>query len=102
MNFCKFTGNFLNWPLACFFFKKNLTKQVRYRAEYNGVGGRRCSDLEYLVDFANTFSHVFVIVGDNDVRERSVGYILENFLRFKEAVWPTHVKFAEHFSGCEQ
>ena len=41
-------------------------------------------------------AHVFVIVGDNDVRERSVGYILENLLRFKEAVWPTRVKFAGH------
>ena len=39
---------------------------------------------------------MFVIVGDNDVQEQPVDYILEKFIQFKNAVWPTCVKFAGH------
>ena len=35
-----------------------------------------------------------MIVADNDVATRSANYILKNFLRFKEAIWPTEVKLA--------
>ena len=39
---------------------------------------------------------MLVIVGDDDVCHHSVGYILAKFLEFKDAVWPTQVKFAGH------
>ena len=39
---------------------------------------------------------MLVIVGDNDVRHHSVGYILSKFLEFRDAVWPTQAKFAGH------
>ena len=65
-----------------------------YRVEYDSEGGRRSAHLLQLVDFAKNFTHVFVIVGDNDVAEESIEYILGNFVLFLDAVWPTRVKFA--------
>ena len=47
-----------------------------------------------MVDYASNFSHVFVILGDNDVQNRSINYISTKFQRFKDAVYPTKVKFA--------
>ena len=35
-----------------------------------------------------------MIVGDNDVNSRSKFFILSKFLAFKDAIWPTQVKFA--------
>ena len=49
-----------------------------------------------MVNLASEYTHVFVIVGDNDARYLHVDAILENFLAFKDAIRPTRVKFAGH------
>ena len=67
-----------------------------FRAQYEGEGGRRCEHLIDLVDFAREFTHILVIVGDNDVKTQKIGYILKKYLEFKKAVWPSKVKFAGH------
>ncbi|XP_075263932.1 uncharacterized protein LOC142355751 [Convolutriloba macropyga] len=66
----------------------------QYAPVYNGVGGRRSGDLLHLVDLAREFTHVFVVVGDNDVNSMDVSDIYENFRRFSLAIRPTNVKFA--------
>ena len=58
------------------------------------MGGRRCDDLYDLVEYARSFTHIFVIVGDNDVKDRKIDYILKKYLEFQNAVWPSNVKFA--------
>ena len=50
-----------------------------------------------LVRKASRFTHVFVIVGDNDAKERSVEYIYENFRKLANAVYPTKLRFCGHF-----
>ena len=60
----------------------------------DGEGGRRSAHLYKLVTFAQNYTHIFVIVGDNDVKSTSVGKILQNFLDFERSVWPSRVKFA--------
>ena len=45
---------------------------------------------------AKQFSHVFVIVGDNDAKTKPVGFISKKFEEFRDAIWPTEVKFAGH------
>ena len=60
----------------------------------DGEGGRRSAHLYKLVSFARNYTHNFVIVGDNDVKNTSVGKILHNFLDFERSVWPSRVKFA--------
>ena len=49
--------------------------------------------LNQLVDVAKEYTHVFVIVGDNDVQNRSISYICNKFLQFKNDIWSTRVKF---------
>ena len=41
------------------------------RPTYDAEGGRRCSDLQRksLIARASDFTHVFVIVGDNDAKK---------------------------------
>ena len=41
-------------------------------------------------------SHLFVIVGDNDVNSISVEEIYNNYKKFEEAIWPTKVRFCGH------
>ena len=77
---------------CCIFFQSKLTKF--FRAHYDGEGGRRSEHLIDLVDLA--ISHILVIVGDNDVKTQKIGYILQKFLEFKQAFWPSKVKFAGH------
>ena len=59
----------------------------------DGEGGRKSSHLYRLVSFARDYTHIFIIVGDNDVKTLSVGKILQNFLAFERDVWPSRVKF---------
>ena len=47
-----------------------------------------------LVKKAREFTHVFVIVGDNDAKSMPVQYICGKFKEFRNAVAPTVVKFA--------
>ena len=49
-----------------------------------------------MVNYAANFSHIFVIVGDNDVNTESVEFILNRFNEFSDAVWPSKVKFCGH------
>ena len=76
--------------------KKIFCKEIEicFRAQYDAVGGRCVADLMDLADFAKLFTHVFVIVGDNDAAQRTINFILGRFLQFKNAIWPTRVKFA--------
>ena len=79
-----------------FFFFSNLIFLYNfcYSALYDGVGGRRCVHLSELVDFAKEYTHVFVIVGDNDVRDHPVEFLCNEYQKFINDVWPTNVKFA--------
>ena len=45
---------------------------------------------------ARTYSHVFVIVGDNDAKTKSIHYICNKYKEFRDAIWPTEVMFARH------
>ena len=45
---------------------------------------------------ASEYTHVFVIVGDNDAKSKSISYICQKIIEFRDAVWPTEVKFAGH------
>ena len=48
-----------------------LTKEIGkkyFKAQYNGDGGRRSEHVIDLVDFAQEFTHILVIVGDNDLK----------------------------------
>ena len=86
---------FENFKIFCFtFFESKLTEI--FRAQYDGEGGRRSEHLIDLVEFAREFTHILVIVGNNDVKTQNIGYILQKVLEFKKAVWPSRVKFAGH------
>ena len=50
----------------------------------------------HLVRKAKMHSHLFVIVGDNDVNSISVEEIYKNYKKFEEAIWPTKVRFCGH------
>ena len=76
------------------FFESKSTEF--FRAQYDAQGGRRSEHLIDLVDFARQFTHILVIVGDNDVKSQKIWYVLEKYLEFKKAVWPSKVKFAGH------
>ena len=91
--YCKNIGTFLNT-----FFVKDIsfTKIKNFSPEYDGYGGRRCSDLMKLVQKASTFDFVLVIVGDNDVKSQSRQYICRKFKEFQQAIWPVDVRFAGH------
>ena len=65
-----------------------------FSPKYNGEGGRRVDDLKDLVGMAKKYLYVFVIVGDNDAKSRPVTYIYKKFVEFRNAIWPTQVKFA--------
>ncbi|XP_075261615.1 uncharacterized protein LOC142353269 [Convolutriloba macropyga] len=67
-----------------------------YSAEYEPLGGRSCRDLIHLANYASNFSHILVIVGDNDVNFRSVDFILDKYKEFIDAVWPSKVKITGH------
>ena len=67
------------------------------RPQFNAVSGRRSCDIKSLVTKAAMFSHVFVMLGDKDVREQSTQNIYENYRQFEEAVYPTKVRFCGHF-----
>ena len=95
----------LFWPAASdfwvtlrffFIFFSNFRHSFTsvFRAQYDALGGRRCDDLYDLVEYARSFTHIFIIVGDNDVKNRKIEYILEKYLEFQNAVWPSNVKFA--------
>ena len=58
------------------------------------VVGRGSADFKHLVEYASSFTHVFKIIGDNDVQERKIENILLKFLQFKNDIRPTKVKFA--------
>ena len=47
-----------------------------------------------LVTDARQYKGVFVIVGDNDAKTKSVQYICLKFMEFRDAIWPTKVIFA--------
>ena len=49
-----------------------------------------------MVNLASEFTHIFVIVGDNDVNYQPVEYIASKFNEFSDAVWPAKVKFCGH------
>ena len=49
-----------------------------------------------LVAQTRGYSHAFVIVGDNDVKNLNVNLICQKFKEFSQRVWPTKVKFAGH------
>ena len=49
-----------------------------------------------MVQFASQFTHILVIVGDNDAKSESVENILKNYLAFENGVWPSRVKFVGH------
>ena len=68
-----------------------------YSARFDAEGGRRVADLPDLVEFASNFSHVFVIVGDNNVKFDSVEYIYRHYINFADALWPSTVRFSGHF-----
>ena len=65
-------------------------------AQYDSQGGRRSRDLIHLANFASAYTHILVIVGDNDVNSDPVENILGHYNDFSNAVWPSHVKFAGH------
>ena len=69
---------------------------VSFSAVYNSEGGRRSSHLLNLVNFAAQFSHIVIIVGDNDVNSVPVETILSNYNDFTNAVWPSKVKIVGH------
>ena len=50
-----------------------------------------------MVPLARKFTHVFVIVGDNDVAELPVENIYQNYKNFSEMIYPTNVRFCGHF-----
>ena len=77
-----------------FLIKKN--KNFFCSPTYDGEGGRRCHHLMSLVSVARKYKSVFVIVGDNDAKTRSVQYICLKFMEFRDAIWPTQVIFAGH------
>ena len=47
-----------------------------------------------LVEKAKCFTHVFVIVGDNDAKTMPIQFICAKFKEFCDSVAPTVVKFA--------
>ena len=49
-----------------------------------------------LANFASNYDLVIVIVGDNDAKYESKEFICQNFLDFRNSVWPTEVRFAGH------
>ena len=49
-----------------------------------------------LVPKATKYTHVFVIVGDNDALYKSMHYICRKYKEFRDAIWPTKVMFAGH------
>ena len=49
-----------------------------------------------LVAQTRGYTHAFVIVGDNDVKNLNVNLICQKFKEFSRSVWPTEVKFAGH------
>ena len=65
-----------------------------YSVKYDGEGGRRCQHLMSLVTDARQYKGVFVIVGDNDAKTKSVQYICLKFMEFRDAIWPKKVIFA--------
>ena len=65
-----------------------------FSPSYDAIGGRRCEDLMGLVENAKCFTHVFVIVGDNDANTMPIQYICAKFKEFRDSVAPTVVKFA--------
>ena len=69
---------------------------VSFSAVYNSKGGCRSSHLLNLVNFAAQFSHIEIIVGDNDVNSVPVETILSNYNAFTNAVWPSKVKIVGH------
>ena len=81
-----------------YFFGKVISfkKKDFFSPEYDGYGGRRCSDLMKLVQKASTFDFVLVIVGDNDVKSQSRQDICRKFKEFQQAIWPVDVRFAGH------
>ena len=64
------------------------------RAQHYAAGGQRCADLVNLTDLAKHFNHVFGIIGDNDVKWKSVDYMLEQYVQLIEAVRHTKVQIA--------
>ena len=90
--YCKNIGTFLN----TFFVKDISFTKKNFSPEYDGYGGRRCSDLMKLVQKASTFDFALVIVGDNDVKSQSRQYICRKFKEFQQAIWPVDVRFAGH------
>ena len=77
-----------------YFFESKMTKF--FRAQNDGQIGCQSEHLIELVHFAREFTHILVIVGDNDVKLHKIWYILQKYLEFKETVWPSKVKFAEN------
>ena len=71
------------------------------RPEFDARGGRRSGDLPHLATHAKNFTHVFVIVGDNDVKELHVADIYDNYRKFANLVYPTKVRFCGHFKRKE-
>ena len=69
---------------------------VDFSAVYDSEGGRRSTHLRNLVNLAAEFTHIVVIVGDNDVNNVPVETILSNYEAFNNAVWPSKVKFVGH------
>ena len=45
---------------------------------------------------ARTYSHVFVIVADNDAKTKSIHCICNKYKEFRDAIWLTEVTFAGH------
>ena len=76
------------------FLKTFLYTSFCCSGEYDALGGRRCPDFAGLVEKTRNFTHIFVIVGDNDAQNQTVDFILQKFKKFKNDVCPSKVKFA--------
>ena len=74
-----------------------MTAFLYCSVEFDFEGGRRVAHLPSLVEKASNFTHVFVIVGDNDMKTSSVYYIYRHFVEFSNAVWPAQVRFSGRF-----
>ena len=67
-----------------------------FRIVYNARGGRSSHHLNdsCMVEYARKFTHVFVMVADNGIRENQIYKTVDHFITFAMKIVPTKVKFA--------
>ena len=68
----------------------------QYNPEFDGAGARKNFHVRGLISKASAYSHVFVIVHDNDALSLDKREILHNVLDIESAVWSTQFMFMWH------